>query len=56
MSETGGGLQIVTGPVDGWCDPVSGVCHIGPAGRSDDRTAQPQVDGQEHGPVSGSTR
>ncbi|WP_298322127.1 hypothetical protein [Haloactinopolyspora sp.] len=27
MSETSR-LQIVTGPVSGWCDPVTGVCHI----------------------------
>ncbi|WP_158710332.1 hypothetical protein [Streptomyces sp. NRRL F-5126] len=31
MSEPKGGPQIVAAPADGWCEPGTGVCRIGPA-------------------------
>lgn len=38
-NETTNGLQVVTARVDGWCDPVSGVCHFEPAVPSDPQPA-----------------
>ena len=30
MSEAKGGLQFVSTPASGWCDPETGVCHFDP--------------------------
>lgn len=29
MNATTGGLEIVTDPSEGWCDPNTGTCHLG---------------------------
>lgn len=41
MSEAKHGLQITTAHASGWCDPDTGVCHLGP---DDDRAAAVTAD------------
>ncbi len=43
MSEAEDGLRIVAAPAGGWCDPHTGVCHIGTA----DEAASAEADNED---------
>ncbi len=41
-----GGLTLVTTPAGGWCDPVTGLCHIEPAEAGGPEAGEPEAGDQ----------